>query len=249
MAYLAWNEGVKRLSSHVARIATPRGHGTGFLFSYAKAQGLCALATAAHVVDNAERWDEPIRIEKPELGQSLLLRPHERAILRRDAHDTAAVLFKPEKDMFPAEPTKLMAQTHGATVGSELGWLGFPSVAPDNLCFFSGMVSSRLEAQKAYLVDGVAINGVSGGPAFLRAPDDTLLLVGIVSAYRPNLSLGGTLPGLCVVRHVGELHDFVKSMQSLDQAKEEQKSNPSPPSTNSQEPGLDGDDGPPALSP
>ena len=43
-------------------------------------------------------------------------------------------------------------------IGSEIGWLGFPSVAPHDLCFFSGNISARQEYRKAYLVDGVAIN-------------------------------------------------------------------------------------------
>jgi hypothetical protein len=173
------------------------------------------LATAAHVVEEAELWEEPVRIQQLKTGISLLLRASDRAILRRDEHDTAAVLFKAKEGMFPDKPLKLMDEEKGSPIGTELGWLGYPSIAPDNLCFFSGTVSSRLETQRSYLVDGVAINGVSGGPAFVAQEDGSILLIGIVSAYRPNVSAAGTLPGLCVVRHVGGL-----------QAKKEEEANP-----------------------
>ena len=47
------------------------------------------------------------------------------------------------------------------SVGTELGWLGYPRVA-DGLCFFSGRVSMIVDRDH-FLVDGTAIHGVSGG--------------------------------------------------------------------------------------
>ena len=80
--------------------------------------------------------------------------------------------------------------------GAELGWLGFPGLVYPNLCFFQGVVSGYREKPPIYLIDGVAINGVSGGPAF----DRTGLLVGFISAYVPNqVDHGTTLPGLMIV--------------------------------------------------
>jgi hypothetical protein len=49
-----------------------------------------------------------------------------------------------------------------------------------------------LRKPPVYLVDGVAINGVSGGPVF----DDRCHLAGLVSAYLPNrVAPNTTLPG------------------------------------------------------
>ena len=80
--------------------------------------------------------------------------------------------------------------------GAELGWLGFPGLVYPELCFFRGVVSGYQEKPPIYLIDGVAISGVSGGPAF----DQTGLLVGLISAYVPNqVDTGTTLPGLMIV--------------------------------------------------
>ena len=94
-------------------------------------------------------------------------------------------------------------------VGVELGWLGFPVFAPDKLCFFSGRVSNLDTESKQYLVDGVAVNGVSGGPAFyIRHEDKNPVVVGTVSSYYFNRqkpdgeSHDLSLPGLSVVNDV-----------------------------------------------
>jgi hypothetical protein len=230
MPRLEWYEAVHELTKHVAKVSTPRGHGTGFLFFYAANRSICALATANHVVEEAATWEEPLRLEQLDTGKTMFLRPAERARLRRSGEDTAAILFATQPGMFPNSPLNLMPEKKAARIGVEIGWLGFPSVAPDNLCFFLGRISSRLESERSYLVDGVAINGVSGGPAFMLPSDGSITLLGIVSAYRPNLSERGALPGLCVVRHVGGLHQFVKQFKTLDEAKEQEgKSAAAPP--------------------
>ncbi|MGH7973828.1 MAG: hypothetical protein ACREIC_34355, partial [Limisphaerales bacterium] len=71
-----------------------------------------------------------------------------------------------------------------------------PGLVFPELCFFQGCVSGYQEQPPIYLVDGVAINGVSGGPAFDRSG----LVVGLVSAYLPNqIDSNTTLPGLMMV--------------------------------------------------
>lgn len=214
-----WMEHIEVLRPHVAKISSPRGHGTGFLFSYAAHGSLCAVATAAHVVNDAADWEEPLRIEQKSGGRHVFLRPGERAILRRPAHDTAAIVFGTQKDLFPTKPLALIPDANAARAGAEIGWVGFPGVAPDQLCFFLGRISSVIKDSRSYLVDGVAINGVSGGPAFGEWEDGEPIVIGILSAYLPNVQAAGTLPGLCMVRHVGGLHDIVKEMTSLEEAK------------------------------
>jgi hypothetical protein len=94
-----------------------------------------------------------------------------------------------------------------------------------SLCFFSGHISAWLEPDEAYLVDGVAINGVSGGPAFI--PER--MLIGVVSAYIPNRATGELLPGLAVVRGVQQFHDITDGFRSLDEAKAEETPPTAPP--------------------
>ena len=64
-------------------------------------------------------------------------------------------------------------------VGNEIGWLGFPAVETTSLCFFGGRISAWNDTAKFYFVDGVAIHGVSGGPAFFLTHPEPML-VGVV---------------------------------------------------------------------
>lgn len=94
-------------------------------------------------------------------------------------------------------------------------------MSPDMLCFFSGSISAYLPDRNSYLVDGVAINGVSGGPAVV-IEDDGITVIGVVSAYIPNLATGQVLPGLCQLSDVTHLQMAVRSFNSLEDAKAEE---------------------------
>ncbi len=203
------------------KITTPRGSGTGFVVSASKASQLCGIATAAHVVNNAHYWEEPIRIQHFNSGETFVLRKNERAILLHEKVDTAAVLVPMGSHKLPDYTLPLSPEGMTLKLGNEIGWLGFPALAPDNLCFFTGRASSYIEPDSAYLVDGVAINGVSGGPAF-HLGEHFPVIIGIVSAYIANRVTGETLPGMCVVRDVTHFHDVIKHLKSMDEAKEKE---------------------------
>lgn len=232
-----WPEAIKAVRSHVFRISTPRGSGTGFLIANGKNDAICAVATAAHVVDHAHYWEEPIRIEHAESGVTKVLRPSHRAVFLDEAHDTAAILFHREADLvLPADPLPMVPERSFVMVGNEIGWLGFPAIH-QGVCFFTGRVSAWISNEKAYLVDGVAINGVSGGPAFhLGTASDPVYLAGVVSAYIPNRATGEVLPGLSVIRDVAQFHSLAPTFASLDEAKQaESPAEPPPP-----QPDVDG---------
>ena len=216
----SWYEAVETITPHVVRILTPHGSGTGFLFY--RSEGLIGLATAAHVIEQCHFWEDPIRILHSASDGSVLFRMSERAVFLDSGKDTAAIVIPANKLTLPSQPFDLVPEGRYLKVGNEIGWLGFPAVASTDLCFFGGRISAWKEDVRAYLVDGVAINGVSGGPAFHTRDDGGLRLLGVVSAYIPNRATGDVLPGLAVVRDVTQFHKLMKDFKSLEEAKEEE---------------------------
>lgn len=90
------------------------------------------------------------------------------------------------KDDFP----ELMPR-ESVLKGMDVGWLGYPSVASESPCFFSGKISGFLQTPLVYLIDGTVIPGLSGGPVF----DKSGHILGIVSAYSGDVA---TTSGLLV---------------------------------------------------
>ena len=228
MAYLEWSEVIALLEPHVVRIMTPRGSGTGFLVSAAADGGMCAVATAAHVLADAHYWEQPIRVIHQQSGKSLLLRSADRAVFLEEANDTAALIFARGDLPLPGQPLDLAPEGKTLKIGNEIGWLGFPAVAPSEMCFFSGRVSASRRDGREYLVDGVAINGVSGGPAVWNG-GDRVTLIGVMSAYIANRATGETLPGLTVIQNVHQFHEVSKLFKTVDEAKQKESPPEQPP--------------------
>lgn len=221
---MKWQDAVEKIQPYVVKISTPRGFGTGFLFAYAGDPNLCGIATAAHVVQHAHDWEEPMRITHVNSGKSMVLHRPQRGVLFKPDMDTAALMIGKGEFPFPSEPLPLIQKGYFVRVGIEVGWVGFPALAAESLCFFSGRVSTWLQ-EGAYLVDGVAIHGVRGGPAFHLFPDrfpDRLVIMGVVSEYRPNRATGEALPGVCVIRDVEQLQTFVEVTKSIQEAQEKE---------------------------
>src|SRR6059036_765359 len=141
MAEIPWSQAVEIIKPHVVRISTPRGSGSGFLISNGRHNSVCGIATAAHVVDHAHYWEEPIRIDHVSSGKSIVIRRDERAIFLDLNRDTAAILFNRGDLPLPADALPLAPKKMFLMVGNEIGWLGFPAIPTANLCFFSGTVS------------------------------------------------------------------------------------------------------------
>lgn len=222
---MEWHETIEKLKPHIFSISTPNGSGTGWLVSLSSTSNICAIATAAHVIDYAHYWELPIRIYHGDSKNTLLLRPQDRAINIEASLDTAVIIFENHNLSLPTATLPLIEQDYYIKPGVEIGWLGYPAVYQGDVCFFSGRVSHYNESQKRYLVDGVAINGVSGGPVFI-CTSDNLNLIGVVSAYIANRATGETLPGVAVVQDVTQFHDVAERFRSIDEA----KINESPPS-------------------
>ena len=230
MPQIVWYQAVDKITPHIVKISTPEGHGTGFLISYGGSSGeLCAIATAAHVLGHAHYWEEPIRIDHGLSGNTALLRNPDRAIYLDESRDSAAIIIPRGSVPLPDDPLPLAPESQYLRVGNEIGWMGYPALPDADLCFFSGRVSATLKDHGAYLVDGVAVDGVSGGPVFFLADAiyPPIMLIGLLTAYAPNRTEEGNLPGLSFVRNVESLRDLTKNFLSFDQA----KSSETPPKT------------------
>ena len=201
---------------YVFRIETPAGRGTGVLMSLPGKSDLIGIATAWHVVDKAIEQKQSIRLTHYVSGRGAFVSPDERHCGFNISADLAMLSVQPGDLSLPTDELPRVERGLALREGAALGWCGFPSVAPERLCFFKGCVSATIVEEVSYLVDGVLINGVSGGPAFALEDDGTARLVGIVSAYCPNVSVGPPLPGLGIIRAVnsyGALFDLMGSAE------------------------------------
>lgn len=219
---IRWVGPIKNIRQYIFEISTPGGYGTGFQIYYSKIKGFCAIATAYHVVQHAYEWGEPIKLTHYSSNDSLLLKDGERTFFVYPDKDLALVLFD-KKDLKISEVNpKLVPPRLHVNEGVEIGWCGFPSNAPrGTLCFFEGFVSSYMESQDLYLIDGVSINGVSGGPTFhINATNETVM-AGVINAYYPNLAVTGTpMPGLCSAVSIEPYQKKLQEYQSFDEAQE-----------------------------
>lgn len=212
---------------YVVRVETPEGYGTGFLFAYNQSKSLAAIATAAHVVNHAHDWRQPIKVVHHESGQEIFLTHGDRVIFLDAARDSASILIKGNALKLPESVLPLMDSSKVIRVGVEVAWIGFPSVAHPELCFFKGAVSAFLIDKDCYLIDGVAINGVSGGPVFSNyvdgAGNTSLTLIGSISAYVSNRVGGATLPGLLRAQDISPFQETVRTIKSLDEGRKKEE--------------------------
>ncbi|MBZ5579998.1 MAG: serine protease [Acidobacteriia bacterium] len=228
-----WNEIIDKVTPYIVRIETPEGHGTGFLFMYNADRSFCGIATAYHVVEHAERWQQPLRIIHYPSNSSAFLPEPDRIIWGDADRDSAVILVPPQKLKLPEQVIPLLPSSSPLPIGVEVGWLGYPAIGPHTLCFFCGNISARQDVRHAYLIDGVTINGISGGPVIYSTPTDGVRIVGAVTAYIVNRATGESLPGLSVAQDVSHFHDITARIKSFDEAKAHQppvvSPNPPPP--------------------
>ena len=215
-----WDPIVNKVTPHIVKIETQSANGTGFLFLSVllEKEQWYSVATAMHVVGHAHKWQQPIQLRHHSSGKTVFLKADERIIVTDKETDSAVILFlQKDKSEFslPDNPIPLFPNDSPLSIGVEVGWLGFPNVDPNELCFFSGKISANLKDRKAYFIDGVAIHGVSGGPVFFSTKTDGVQIVGTVSAYQANRATGETLPGLLIAQNVSHFHDTTRLIQSL----------------------------------
>lgn len=215
---MSWSLLIEAVRPHVVKISTPAGFGTGFLTFYNYNKTWAGIATAAHVVAYADEWQLPIKLLHPSTNSETIVPAHKRVIFLDRANDSAVMLLFEIEFEFPEEPIALLPMSQPCGLGVDVGWLGFPIVEPDTLCFFSGAISARIRDRNAYMIDGVAINGVSGGPVFHTSHSGNAQIIGCVSAYHPNMSTGHALPGLLKAQDVSHFHGVAEHIRTVDEA-------------------------------
>ena len=234
-----WEKAAQSVIPYIFKIETPQTMGTGFLCLYNKAKTILGIATAHHVIDYAMKWKQPIKLFHHETNKSLFLKELEYLIFSDWETDSAVILFKKPKFKLPTKLIELLPLGSPLVFGGEVGWLGFPTIEPFTLCFFNGNISAWQDDRRAYLIDGVAINGVSGGPVMYIRDETHLQIVGIISAYRASRVTGETLPGLLYAQDVSHFHEVTAQIRSLEDAKkkkeefEKEKKAPPPKKNNS----------------
>ena len=194
-----WCQVVQSIGPYAVKIETQTGSGTGFLYAYNKIRTVCCIATARHVVKDADDWHQALRIKNFDLTKEAFLEEKERVILTHPRADSAVILFHPSHLELPEEPVHLRPTDSPVDIGEEVAWLGYPWLEPRSLCFFSGNISARRESSGSYLIDG-AINGVSGGPVFFGDPENGIQIVGAVSPTTPTDSRETPFPDFCSLK-------------------------------------------------
>lgn len=215
----SWNEIAEKVRHHVIKVETPQGHGTGFLCFIHESKGYIGIATACHVTSHAKKWQQPIRMHHYASGEQVLLEQSERFIFQDFRKDSSIILLPPGKLPLPTEIVKVRPIEHRLETGVEVGWLGFPFDL-DALCFFSGRISTFLNSRHAYLIDGVAVQGVSGGPVICSHSTEGVQVVGSITAYIGT----GEQPGLSVAQDLSHFHEVVGNIRSMDEAREAEAS-------------------------
>ena len=196
---MGWNNDVTSLSPYVVRVETRWRMGTGFV---CRAFGdTLLIATANHVVTEANEAKEPIEILRDDWTLGVEIEEQERTVISSPlaGSDTAIIFVKSE--ILPDIAHNLVpfiAWDKPLEVGEEVAWLGFPgidSLGPRPLCLFSGIVSAKVgDKSLLYLIDGSGIQGVSGGPVFRMnkgghpEPAGKPSFLGVISTYHPHFT-------------------------------------------------------------
>ncbi len=147
-----------------------------------------------------------------------MLNATDRVIFLDYATDSAIVLFVKGDLQFPQVPVTLLPVDEPCKIGSDVGWLGYPGIEPNTLCFFAGTVSARQAQGHSYLIDGVSIHGISGGPVFHCTAPNVVQVIGIVTAYHANRATGEALPGLLRAQDVSHFHSVAAHIRTIDEA-------------------------------
>jgi len=217
-----WVEAAEEIAPHVVKLEVPDSAGSGFFVAYRKEgkQKIAVIATAAHVIEHAFKWSEPIRITGHK--RTVLLTPEQYHMFLSDGLDMAIIEVPWEAVDFPPNPLPSANPKDMLPAGSPIAWCGYPNIVEDVNCLFTGHISASIVDRGDYLIDGVVIHGVSGGPAFV-CENSEITIVGLLSQYLPNRATGESLPGLGVVRSIAPLTQYFDDQEMAEKKRTRRK--------------------------
>ena len=206
------------VAAQIVRIENHGGWGTGFIVDGDQENHMRTIATAHHVLEGYSP-NSIVLTTADGRDFQLVGERHKFLVARMNGLDASTlILVHPDFTHLPMPSVPLLTRNEiPLSVGTEIGWLGYPRVAPGQLCFFSGRLSAAMSGDQ-FLVDGTAIHGVSGGPAFCVTPHGPRI-VGSITAYLPNLLTDEdgdrdlTLPGLSLVTHAAAHRDLEMTVE------------------------------------
>ncbi len=88
-----WNQVFNEIKPYIVKIETPAGSGTGFLCLYNDDKHWCGIATALHVVEHADEWQQPIKIMHQGSPDTIFLKEPNRVIFSDWKTDSAIIFF------------------------------------------------------------------------------------------------------------------------------------------------------------
>jgi hypothetical protein len=213
----AWARAYSLLRDYVVRINTEHGNGSGVLVS--TSDHAYGIATARHVIEDSLAAKKQIRVHHVPSGHSeAVVTPRALCYLFKETDLALMVLHKGCLEL-PEPRLRLMAPDQRLSAGSSVAWCGYPYFSQDELCIFRGSICCRKQTPESYLIDGVAVSGVSGGPVFVLDEDPErppIIVAGIATAYMPNRAGGSTeaLPGVTVAQPVAPLINIFRDMNA-----------------------------------
>ncbi|MBQ7177105.1 MAG: trypsin-like peptidase domain-containing protein [Victivallales bacterium] len=215
MAKVEWCNAVQLMMGNLVRIDTHGGgYGSGFIIPPpTNTPGNCCVLTAYHVLTLAYETGATITIRSAKTDVRVDLPSLLRYVFVVKDRDQAIICFNAPKDFALLHTIHFLSHDYHYNPGAELGWLGFPCLkkAREVPCFFSGRISAYLPDDEAYLIDGVSIHGLSGGPAFYCDDDGKVVLAGIVTNYYPNEVNNQSWPGLAMFRTINPLMELYEA--------------------------------------
>lgn len=123
-----WFTVCQEVEEYVVKIITPQSSGTGFLVAATEDQGLYGIATAAHVVDFAHYWEQPLRIQHAKSEKTIFLNHADRVIGIDYVRDIASIVIRGGTLPFPTAMLPLISEDKHLKIGVEIGWMGFPAI-------------------------------------------------------------------------------------------------------------------------
>jgi len=214
-----WYLTFERVLPYIVRVETPVGSGSGFLFATNDSKAIVAFATAAHVVEHVDKWKLPLKLVHHETGNEIFVPDEDRFIEIDSERDTASIVLARPGTYLPNDLLPLTDTRKALKPGVDVAWAGYPAIASPHLCLFTGTTAAFVAADDSYLIDGVAINGVSGGPVFHAYSDGSPEILGTISAYIPNRLRGDALPGIMQAHDVTSLQETISTIRSIDEAR------------------------------